>query len=235
MRTREHCIKLIEKKLNIDNFKDYLYNLYVNELKSIREISKIIYGNCNRTHTINDYLHYFNIPLRHGSEAVKVQYLNGKKEQRVKIILEKVIPVMNNKENREKLINIMQTDEYKNKQRISKLGEKNGMYGVTGEKNPSWNPNKTREQRQKDRKLNENAVWRNQVFKRDDYECQYCKNKGVKLVAHHKDGYHWCIDKRFDVDNGVTLCEKCHKDFHKKYGMKNNTKEQYEEFIQTKS
>lgn len=74
MRTREGYIKHMERKLNVESFRDYLFNLYVTELKTIREISMIIYGNKNRTHTINDYLHYFEIPLRYGSEAIKTQY-----------------------------------------------------------------------------------------------------------------------------------------------------------------
>ena len=31
--------------------------------------------------------------------------------------------------------------------------------------------------------------------------------------------------------NGITLNDKAHKEFHKKYGNKNNTKEQLEEFL----
>ena len=32
-------------------------------------------------------------------------------------------------------------------------------------------------------------------------------------------------------DNGITLSEKTHKEFHKKYCKKNNTREQLDEFI----
>ena len=71
------------------------------------------------------------------------------------------------------------------------------------------------------------------VLKRDDYTCQCCGKTSyqTKMVVHHKDGYNWCIEKRTDPDNGVTLCEECHKKFHHIYGVGNNTKEQYDEFI----
>ena len=36
------------------------------------------------------------------------------------------------------------------------------------------------------------------------------------------------------MTNGVTLCEDCHKEFHKIYGYGNNTEKQYEEFINNK-
>lgn len=42
------------------------------------------------------------------------------------------------KSNREKLKTIMQTPEYKMKQRLSKLGKKNGMYGRKGDLHPNW-------------------------------------------------------------------------------------------------
>ena len=48
---------------------------------------------------------------------------------------------------------------------------------------------------------------------------------------HHLDGYNWCIEKRTDETNGITLCENCHKNFHSIYGFGGNTKEQFEEWI----
>jgi rhodanese-related sulfurtransferase len=77
--------------------------------------------------------------------------------------------------------------------------------------------------------------WRKSVYERDDFTCQCCNDdKGGNLVAHHLDGYHWCEEKRTDIDNGVTLCDTCHKDFHNKYGVKNNTKDQYVEWLKNK-
>ena len=55
------------------------------------------------------------------------------------------------------------------------------------------------------------------------------------LEAHHKDGYGWCVERRIDVTNGVTLCEECHINFHKIYGYRDSTEEQYEEWIKSKS
>lgn len=226
MKTRESCIKSIEEKYNIDNLKDYLYEQYVINKKSISEISILIYGNKNRTHTVNDYLHYFNIPLRHGSEAVKTQYIGEKGRLRKEFTRWNSITNLNSKKSRDKLIRIMQTKEYRYKQRMVHLGEKNGMY----------NPNLTDEEREimyKDKRGDEYNYWRRKVYERDLFTCQVTgeKSKG-NIVAHHLDGYNWCIEKRFDIDNGITLCEEIHKLFHKLYGYGNNTKEQFEEFKQ---
>lgn len=68
------------------------------------------------------------------------------------------------------------------------------------------------------------------VLKRDNYECQCCHKK-ENLVVHHLDSYNWCIDKRADETNGITLCDLCHKNFHITYGRGNNTKKQFEEWI----
>ena len=76
--------------------------------------------------------------------------------------------------------------------------------------------------------------WVYNVYKRDDYTCQCCGKRGGDLVAHHLNSYNWDKEHRIDVNNGITLCEQCHRDFHIKYGMGNNTKEQYIEFINNK-
>ena len=58
------------------------------------------------------------------------------------------------------------------------------------------------------------AGWRKSVFERDGYTCQICGQYGGKLNAHHKERFADCPEKRLDVDNGITLCEDCHKKVH---------------------
>lgn len=101
-----------------------------------------------------------------------------------------------------------------------------------GSESPRWNPNLTDEERERKRQYTEYGEWRSEVYKRDDYTCQCCgDNKGGNLIAHHLDGWDWNKIDRFNVDNGITLCEICHSDFHNMYGYGGNTKDQYEEYI----
>jgi hypothetical protein len=103
-----------------------------------------------------------------------------------------------------------------------------------GDNNGNWNPNLTEEQREQNnsRQSNPNVrQWRKQIFKRDCFTCQICgSNKSNTLCAHHINSWDWCIDQRFNLDNGVTLCQDCHCDFHNTYGYGNNNKKQFEEF-----
>ena len=79
---------------------------------------------------------------------------------------------------------------------------------------------------------NERNKWRNKVYKRDNYTCKICgDNTGGNLNAHHINSRNLYPEQRFSVDNGITLCETCHKKFHKKYGYGNNTKKQFKDFI----
>jgi 5-methylcytosine-specific restriction endonuclease McrA len=101
----------------------------------------------------------------------------------------------------------------------------------TGENNFNWNPSLTKEDRIKRRMLPEYQKWRTSVYERDSHTCQKCKKLGGNINAHHKDGYHWCKERRIDLDNGITLCEDCHNSFHSQYGNKYNTEAQIKEFL----
>lgn len=76
--------------------------------------------------------------------------------------------------------------------------------------------------------------WRKQIFERDGCVCQRCGgNKGGNLHAHHiipfkKIINHYSVstieeakncDLLFDIDNGVTLCGKCHMWIHSNKNM----------------
>jgi hypothetical protein len=71
--------------------------------------------------------------------------------------------------------------------------------------------------------------WRNMIFNRDMYKCKICCSK-KKLNAHHLDSWHCNPEKRYNIDNGITLCTRCHKEFHKLYSNKNNTAEEFFEY-----
>ena len=102
---------------------------------------------------------------------------------------------------------------------------------LRGENNPNYDSTISEEEREIRRNFDGYAYWRREVFKRDNFTCRICGyRRGGNLNAHHLDGYNWCKEKRTDINNGVTLCDNCHKEFHKIYGLGNNTKEQYEAF-----
>ena len=100
----------------------------------------------------------------------------------------------------------------------------------SGENNGNWNINKTYEERNKDRKYSEYDDFIKRVLNRDNHKCIVCESS-KDLNVHHLDGYNWCIEKRLEDKNAVTLCSKCHKNFHSKYGYGDNTREQFKDWF----
>ena len=87
------------------------------------------------------------------------------------------------------------------------------------------------------RKTSQYQEWRLKVYARDNFTCVKCGKPRAynrKLNAHHLYSFMYNEDLRYDAENGVTLCQSCHMKFHSKYSNRNNTREQFEEFLKAK-
>lgn len=65
-----------------------------------------------------------------------------------------------------------------------------------------------------DRRSNKYKNWKKEVLKRDNFTCQKCGSKN-NLVVHHIKYFSKNKNLRFDIDNGIVLCNLCHKEVHK--------------------
>jgi len=108
-----------------------------------------------------------------------------------------------------------------------------GYDTIKGENHYNYNHELTEDER-KDREQSLYNEWRKSVYERDGYRCVCC-DSNRNLHAHHIYSYHSHPELRVDIDNGITLCKDCHYEFHKQFGFKNSTKEQLEEFLQSKN
>lgn len=72
-----------------------------------------------------------------------------------------------------------------------------------------------RRQSEEGRLCQEYKQWRLHVFERDNYTCVFCRKHGIKLNAHHIKSYARYPELRYELSNGITLCEKCHRELHK--------------------
>jgi 5-methylcytosine-specific restriction endonuclease McrA len=106
---------------------------------------------------------------------------------------------------------------------------KNKFY--RGSRHHSWKPSKS--QQACSNAVRRNAAyrdWRKAVYERDDYTCVLCNVRGGSLHAHHLNCFASFPEQRYDVFNGVTLCEDHHLAFHSACGMGGNTAEQFQDF-----
>lgn len=119
---------------------------------------------------------------------------------------------------------------------LEKYGVKSplALWDRKGENNPNWKGGVSYEY--EGRLSLECLDWKKNVYKKDNYTCQCCgakngKGKHITLNAHHIFNWNDYEGLRYDINNGITLCDKCHIEFHKIYGKKLNNKEQIDEFI----
>lgn len=69
------------------------------------------------------------------------------------------------------------------------------------------------------------------IKKRDWYICKKCNQCGWNLESHHIYNRADNIEKRYELENWITLCKNCHKIFHKKFWKKYNNNEQLNLFF----
>lgn len=213
------------------DFKEYLYKEYVENKKTIRQLSVMIYKKEGLQSSVLNWLHKFGIPLRQGGEAVAVQWLNN--EERRKKTSELAKKNLLNPEVRAKMAEYQKTAEYREKSSIVKRGNLNPMYGKRGELNPKYDKSISLEERISNRKTYFDIEFRKAVMLKYDYTCQKCgKRQEKNMVAHHIFGFRNNPALRYTPENGIVFCKKCHVAFHKQFGTKDNNSEQLREFLQ---
>ncbi len=134
------------------------------------------------------------------------------------------------------------SDEHKQKIRKFRLGKASGMLGKhhsketknkmakahKGSKAPAWKGGIT-PIAALIRLSTKYKQWRTNCFIRDNFTCQKCGNKGVRLEVHHKRPFHKFLSEikeylplfglyegamlynpLWDLNNGITFCKKHH-------------------------
>lgn len=82
---------------------------------------------------------------------------------------------------------------------------------LCGEKNPKWIKDRTQLAKRQERNDMAYKEWRRQVWVRDNFKCKIgnCDCKG-KIIAHHILGWSKFPELRYEVNNGITLCQFHH-------------------------
>lgn len=206
-RKRDEC-QLKNIDINLYKNKNFLYEKYVLENLSIDEISKII--GITKT-TIFNWLNLFGIKIKDkiilDKDLLKKYYVDeelGIEEVALKLNTTNYIVRRSLKENGISIRNIR------------------GIH--KGSKNVNWKGGITKLQEQI-RKKSKYTTWRKNIFIKDLYTCKICGKIGGKLQADHIKPFALIMQENsvitleqaeqceelWNVDNGRTLCIKCHK------------------------
>lgn len=79
-----------------------------------------------------------------------------------------------------------------------------------GPLSPRWKGGITPENK-KARFSVEYKLWRENVFRRDNWTCVFCKKRGGEIQADHIKEFALFPNDRYNIENGRTLCTECHR------------------------
>lgn len=94
--------------------------------------------------------------------------------------------------------------------------------GHVGEKHWNWKGGIS-DPKNRLRQSSEYFAWRDAVFRRDNWTCQGCDKRGGILRAHHLILFSVVLrlpeemkkELLWAVENGMTVCDPCHKEIHR--------------------
>jgi len=94
---------------------------------------------------------------------------------------------------------------------LAKKEKPTWLKGLTGEKHPSWIKDRTKLAKKQERNDPAYREWRKNVWVRDKYKCKIgnldCTGK---IQAHHILPWRDFPELRYEVNNGITLCQFHH-------------------------
>ena len=128
-------------------------------------------------------------------------------------------------------IGIVFSDNHINNLKISHIGKKQSpeiiekrMSKIRGNNHWNWKGGIT-SLNSKIRMSQEYKDWRSLVFKRDNWTCVFCGQRGGKLEVDHIKPFSEYPELRFDTNNGRVVCVPCHRKYGKNWGANKMDKE----------
>mgnify|MGYP001588212239 FL=1 len=181
--------------------REWLYQKYIVEKLSTYQIGKLVHRNPKNVY---DKLTCFGIQTRTRGETVQ-QNAWWKQGLPSKLIGRKL-----SEETKCKISKSKTGKEYPNLK-----GKNNGMFG---KRSHNWKGGVTPERQ----RLYSNGLWKEiikQILKKDNYTCERCRcthSTKNALHTHHIKSWASHPNSRFDLNNLITLCRRCHNWTHSK-------------------
>jgi 5-methylcytosine-specific restriction endonuclease McrA len=192
---------------SVDEWRKLLQVEYVDNHKTIKDVAI----DCGSTMTtVRKYLKIVGIEIR-----PKGEWMFGRKlSEETKARMSKSLTGKKfSKERRREISLALSKRKWSDEQRVKFINSYKSNPNNYGKR--PWNYEGKTSEKIRFRATSKYKSWRLSVFERDGFKCVGCgDNKGGNLQAHHILEYSKYPEKRIDIDNGTTLCKKCHAKMH---------------------